>query len=334
MLKNQKAPQHIIISRTDNIGDVVLTLPLAYSLKQKFPGVFISFLGRPYVEAVVRACPFVDQWLAWDANTKQLPAADVIIHAFPVKKIAILAKKAGIRWRIGTSHRWYHWLYCNQRVHFSRVKSLTHEALLNYALLKFFTIACPSFTELQQMAALCFARTRLQQDPTIQSFLDPTRFNLVIHPLSNGHGREWPLASFQQLIRRLDKTKINILITGSPAEHNGIHEGLSKHCENITDLSGKLSLSQLLTLISTCDGLLAASTGPLHLAASLNIPTLGLFAPKSLISPARWAPVGPKAEWLVLDQPCKKPCHNQTCACLAAIGVDQVAQKIQSWTGP
>ena len=35
----------IILSRTDSIGDVVLTLPMAAALKQSFPGCTVVFLG-------------------------------------------------------------------------------------------------------------------------------------------------------------------------------------------------------------------------------------------------------------------------------------------------
>ena len=55
----------ILISRTDSIGDVVLTLPVAGILKQTFPGCTIIFLGREYTRAVIEACDHVDQFVAW-----------------------------------------------------------------------------------------------------------------------------------------------------------------------------------------------------------------------------------------------------------------------------
>ncbi|RYG01290.1 MAG: glycosyl transferase family 9, partial [Chitinophagaceae bacterium] len=41
-------PENIIISRTDSIGDVVLTLPMAKIIKQQFPDCRIAFLGKEY----------------------------------------------------------------------------------------------------------------------------------------------------------------------------------------------------------------------------------------------------------------------------------------------
>ena len=137
----------IIISRTDSIGDVILTLPIAGVLKQYFPDCQISFIGKKYTRPVIEACEHIDQFIDWDeiVSNQQASAsiqhlktigADVIIHAFPVKEICRLAKKAGIPLRIGTAHRWFTWLYCNKLLHFSRKNSDFHEAQLNLQMLE------------------------------------------------------------------------------------------------------------------------------------------------------------------------------------------------------
>ena len=62
--------KHLLISRTDNIGDVLLTLPLAGILKQQFPTMKISFLGRDYVRAIIEHCAHVDSFFSYDALTQ------------------------------------------------------------------------------------------------------------------------------------------------------------------------------------------------------------------------------------------------------------------------
>src|SRR5210317_1039145 len=116
-----KAKQKIIISRTDSIGDVVLTLPVAGMLKKTQPDCELFFLGRSYTRDVIRACEHIDTFLDWDEiSCDQDPVtrirslgADIIIHVFPRKEIANLAKQAGIPVRIGTTNRLYHWKTCN-----------------------------------------------------------------------------------------------------------------------------------------------------------------------------------------------------------------------------
>ena len=139
--------KRIIISRTDNLGDVILTLPMAGILKQELPGCYIIFLGKKYTEPIIDACEFVDEFADWnELSSIQHPAssiiafkalkADIILHVFPNKEIQKAAKKAKIPLRIGTSHRWYSWLYCNKLVHYSRKNSDLHESQLNLKLLE------------------------------------------------------------------------------------------------------------------------------------------------------------------------------------------------------
>ena len=67
ILKNQiEKISNILISRTDSIGDVVLTLPLAGMLKQLIPEVKIGFLGRKYTAPIINACEFVDEFIDVD----------------------------------------------------------------------------------------------------------------------------------------------------------------------------------------------------------------------------------------------------------------------------
>ena len=50
---------HVLLSRPDAIGDMVLTLPMAGALKAALPGVRITVLGRNYTRAVVGCCDTV-----------------------------------------------------------------------------------------------------------------------------------------------------------------------------------------------------------------------------------------------------------------------------------
>lgn len=64
--------QHILISRVDAIGDVVLTLPMCGYLKSIYPAVTISFLGKTYTGPVINTCGAVDHFINYD-ELKVLP---------------------------------------------------------------------------------------------------------------------------------------------------------------------------------------------------------------------------------------------------------------------
>lgn len=323
----------ILISRTDNIGDLVLTLPLAGLLKAKYPDCEVWFLARAYAAFVAESAEYVDGVLTLEglgddaqamASLRQQNFA-VLIHAFPNKRVARLGAKAGIQRRIGTSHRFYHWLYCNARVNFSRRRSMAHEALLNCELLRPLRIRVPD-----SVAALVPYIKLNAVDTSLPVSIDPNRFTLILHPGSNGNGREWPSAYFQQLVEHLPAEDYQIFVTGSEAEGVRFQQVFSDSSK-LTTLFGRLSLIGLLGLIQHADGLIAAGTGPLHLAACAGIHTLGLYPNRVAVGPQRWAPLGSKAEYLAKSTPCIQDCRCGDCPCMLEMTPGQVLSHIQAW---
>lgn len=330
-------PKHIIVSRTDSIGDVILTLPMCAVLKNFFPQSKITFLAQKYTEPVVRCSLDVDDVICWDeikhnnnvATLIKNLNADVIIHVFPNREIASLAKKANIKYRIGTIRRWHNVLYCNRFVNYSRKNSDLHEAQLNIKMLKPLGIeVLPTIDELIQ----CFniKSKEILSYPDAFKLIHRNKFNLILHPSSKGSAREWGFDNYNQLIELLPEEKFNIFISGTADDKNKFEGKLNIHKQNVHDISGQLSLNEFITFIDHCDGLLAASTGPLHIAAMLGKHALGIYAPMRPIHPGRWAPIGKHTKVFVLDKNCND-CQNSTdCACIRAVSAKQVADYLKT----
>ena len=73
------------------------------------------------------------------------------------------------------------------------------------------------------------------------------------------------------------------------------------------------------------------SSGPMHLAAALGVPTISLFDPRRNQSPVRWQPLG-RGVVLMPDVPTCEKCIYQACPywdCLDRITVETVLQRIQ-----
>lgn len=333
--KSQPAGQQtFIISRTDAIGDVVLTLPVAGVLRSLYPSARILFLGRAYTRDIIDACANIDGFLDWDQMKDAFPAkllaaidAGAIIHVFPKKPIARAAWKARIPRRIGTTNRLYHWLYCNIRVVLSRKNSPWHEAQLNLQLLK--PLGAKENYTLEEIGGF-YGLTRLvalRQD--VAALLSPDRFNLILHPKSRGSAREWGLDNFRQLIALLPRERFNIFLTGTAAEGKEL-EPLRQEFPFLTDLTGRLSLGELMSFIARADGLVAASTGPLHLAAALGINAIGIYPPIRPMHPGRWAPVGKKAMVFVEKKECEACRKSGDCACMRAVEPRALSEYLQS----
>ena len=309
--------KRIIISRTDSIGDVMLTLPLCGVIKKHFPTCEIIFLGRSYTKAVIQCSTHVDHFENWDDWKDTNPQnqidqltkwnADVIIHVFPRKEILWVAKRARIAWRIATGRRLQTITKCNKLVFFTRKNSELHESQLNLKLLSPLGIKDTfSTTELAKLYGFVIPKSvnveSVLQKANIQVNQDHNKKRIILHPLSQGSAVEWGLKNFQQLIDILDPNKYEVFITGTKSEGERIKQKHEWKGSHVHDMCGVFNLDELIIFISTCDVLIAASTGPLHIAAALGIKAIGLYSPKRPIHPGRWAPIGVDAHVLTSDK--------------------------------
>lgn len=338
------APFRILVSRTDRIGDAVLALPLCGLLKARL-GAHITFLGRAYTRAVLEASDAVDSIVEWD-NTLPPAAqlariaetrADVLLHVFPRPAIARLGWAAQIPWRVGTSHRLYHWLYCNRLEPLGRRRSSLHEAQLNVRLARSLLDAQTLALTPDALAPYGRLYPRVQVPAAIADLLQRDRFTLVLHPKSFDSAREWPLTHYRALVDALPADRFRVLITGTRNEGEAMHEWLSALPPHAHDVTGRTTLAELIALLAAVDGVVAASTGPLHIAAAAGTPALGLYPRKPPMNAGRWAPLGRSASTLLPPTPCAH-CGAGTgtrpldaCACVEAVSLDAVCSQVEAW---
>jgi len=335
-----KKISHVLVCRTDNIGDAILTLPLTAYIKQRFPSVKISFLCRAYTAEVIRYCSTVDEVIEVESLTD--PAAffsqsgiDIVIFVQqPDKHLAVAAHKAKIAVRIGDAHRWFNWIHCNRPVYFSRRRSDYHEAQLNFHYLRPMGINfVPDRATIPAMYQL-----KIPRDLALDQMLQGYRFNLIIHPKSNGHGREWPSNHFVTLAKSLNKEKnIHLWVTGSAAEGEWLNQHSPElfQLPNVSNLCGKFTLPQLASFIQAADGLIASGTGPLHLSAAIGQRTIGLFPPTARpMHSRRWGALGTRAQSLSQPTNCSncKVKHAITCDCMTNISPEMVEEIVLQWS--
>ena len=329
----------ILLSRTDSIGDVVLTLPMAGVISKELPNAEVHFLGRSYTEAVVKCSGAVHSFHNWDeVETMDETSAveeirswkiDAWIHVFPNRSIARLVKKSSVPVRIGTSGRLFHWSTCNKRVRFSRRRSQLHESQLNLKLLH--ALGIDVQVSLSKMPGFADFTHLPQLRPELGTLLKKDAFKVILHPKSKGSAVEWGLDNFQGLIGRLNSSPYQVIVTGTEADRKAIGDDLLLDQNNVLDLLGKLSLEDLIALIAHCDCLVAASTGPLHLAGILDKLAIGLFSPRRPIHPGRWSPLGQHSTALVHDENCKRCRAGKSCNCIEKISPEDILRSIETY---
>ena len=333
MKKLKHNPKSILISRTDSIGDVVLTLPLCYALKQRFPETKLYFLASAYTIPVLKCCSAIDEIIDYSNLEKKETKlqvtylkslnVDVLIHVFPRKKIAKIARKAAIPFRIGTSHRLYNLLTCNVRVDFTRKSSPLHESQLNFALAQ--SLGIERTLGLNEISGYMakFRPTQLTEPFNLDQYKEKC---IILHPKSQGSAVEWAVDNYSALANALSKKGYKVFVTGTEKEGLMFRSDFN-WSDRVIDTSGKMSLEELIAFISKVDFLVACSTGPLHIAGALDVPCLGLFSPRKPLHPGRWQPIGTNSNTLVSTETC--PCASkEECRCLQNITVEAVLEKV------
>lgn len=118
---------------------------------------------------------------------------------------------------------------------------------------------------------------------------------LGVGPTANWGGKIWPPERFAELIKSLTAPgryfeNARIALFAGPNEKNLADQlRVLLPPESTIDLVGKLDLLATAAALASCDGYIGNDSGLMHMAAAMNIPTLGLFGPSK---PELYAPWG------------------------------------------
>lgn len=312
----------ILLVRTDRLGDVILSLPLAIAIKEKFPHARVDFLCRRYTAPAPIMCPYVDKTFCKERSSVrailQKQEYDVTILIHPSLSDAIFLFRLGIKTRIGTAYRLYSFLF-NHRIKEHRKDSKFHEITYNLHLLKPLGIHCdwrepkivvPDYAKGKGLAF-------------IEKFGLKSKDFVIVHPGSGGSALGWKPAQFHKLVQIIRSKGVNVAVTAGPGERE-----VAEYVAGCSPIISGLNLFYLSGVISQANLLVANSTGILHLADAIGIPTLGIFPVLRQASQARWRPARgvPISPNLPLCKRCSKKCDCYPCTDL--VKPEDVARKI------
>lgn len=296
---DKNAVKNILITRTDRLGDVILTLPLINEARKIFEDAKICFLVKKYPEELLRDYKDIDE-LIIEENISGFfgkfsffknKNTDLFINVKPRFDLALLFFLLRVKYRIGTAYRWYSFLY-NFKVYEHRKDSVRHESDYNLSLLKTF------FEETGNEKEFYFRYTseeRKKLNEKLNGILDEKY--IIVHPGSGGSAMDVPVKILAVFINKLSENykDIKIVITGTHNEKQLVQEMLNSVNSGIrgfvNDFSGMLDLRELMILIDHTEIFIANSTGPIHIAGALNKNIIGFYPNEKKVSDTRWKPI-------------------------------------------
>ena len=128
-----------------------------------------------------------------------------------------------------------------------------------------------------------------------------------------GNAKQWYPENFAKVALGLS-TEYDIIIFGGPQDYDIAQDIESYLIEmgvvNYLNLATKLSVTQLISQIENLDLLVTCDSGPMHIAAALNIPTVAIFGPTKVKETSQW--MNEKSIVVKKNFECQ-PCMKKTC---------------------
>lgn len=192
--------------------------------------------------------------------------------------------------------------FCYTQTH--RMQPGGHQSLTNFQLLSAWGIAAPECPQLEICPDPGLAKAAEQLLP---------RPAILCHLATSQPKKEWPLAHWVELYRRATAAGRELVFsTGVSPRERALLEDLKQRLPGVPVLPALPDLPTFLAVLKRARLFISGDTGPLHFAAGLGVPTIGLFGPSAA---GQWAPLGRQHRALQAD---KCACGGNTSVCLNA----------------
>jgi len=326
------AEQRFLVVRLGSLGDIVFTIPAVAALRAAFPEARIDWLVDRRWIALVEGNPHLTKIIALpDRSVKTyLGCAKGLRENLYTCAIDIQAlyKSAALAWlsraprRIGFTRNFVREsgaaLFYTERI----APNAPHMVGQNMAL-----AVAAGAREIPAEFPLHIAPEASQK---VESLLEPLSGKpfVVLSPGGGWKSKCWPAERFGHLAARLSvERSFRCLVNSGPGEER-LAEAAVAASEGTLTLLPKMSLDVLMALLQRAMLVVAADSGPLHLAVALKTPVVGLFGPTD---PARNGPYC-KEDIVVRnasesDTTYKR--RDEYSAAMLSIGVQQVLDAIE-----
>jgi lipopolysaccharide heptosyltransferase II len=155
---------------------------------------------------------------------------------------------------------------------------------------------------------------------------------LCLAPGANWDLRRWPPDRFGELAARARHALgLAAVVTGTREESELVDEVVAASGGSALELAGRLSVRELAAVAAEARAVVANDSGPLHIAAAVGTPVVGLFGPNT---PEVYGPRGVPSRVVWPHPPCS-PCRQRRCArpddpCMTSITVEEVFEAVRS----
>lgn len=335
--------KRMLISRTDRLGDVVLSTPVIRHLRALYPDSYIAFMLSPENRDVVANNPHLDEVIVYDkrgrhksffssikfALSLRKRKFDTAIALHPTNRAHIAFFLAGIPERIGYDKK----MACllTRAVGDKKHTGTKHEVDYNFEILE--KAGFPTEGSDRRPYMITSRQDKALVDRVVKD-LSIAKKIIALHAGSSCPSKRWPPERFAEVADALSvKYDSEIVLIGGSETEKFSEAVVSAMTTKAIDLTGNFLLGELAEFLSRCFLFVSNDSGPVHVASAVGTPCVVIFGRKDPgLSPERWGPIGESNRILHKDVGCDI-CFAHNCArgftCLKAASSEEVISLVE-----
>jgi lipopolysaccharide heptosyltransferase II len=269
----------ILVIKPRAIGDVLLSTSVLPGLRREFPNAQIDFLVEKFAAPVLDDNPFLDNVISFDTKSQSSLSIimqvrknkyDLVIDLFANPRTAIITMFSGAKFRVGYPFKWRRLAY---NILVPPRNDEHHNMEFNLDALRKIGIPAQSTLPLFRLndGAKDFANEFIKGHQ-----LSREKF-ITINVGGGWEIKRWKADKFVELCRMIkENLHFEVVVLYGPSEAASAEEISRK--SNII-LAPQTSLHEMGAIMKESLLLVTNDSGPMHIAAALDVPTLAIFGP-------------------------------------------------------
>ena len=329
--------RRICLIKPSALGDVVQTLPLLPVLRERFPRASVSWVISDSLAGLLEGHPLLDElicfrrrgslteWLRLLGELRRREF-DLVFDLQGLARTALMTAATRADLRVGLET-------AREGAQMAANCVIPDTGRYVPAHLRYWRVAqAIGAGHLRPRTTIPLRRK--DRDWVAEKLAGVTGPVLAIHPGARWETKRWPVDRFAAVAAKAKRAfGFTLVVLGSPAERALAVklEYLVKRfvpSATVLNLAGQTTLKQLAAMLQRADVLLSNDSGPMHLAAGMGTPVVGVF---TCTSPLRSGPPGELHELVATTVACaasyRKRCPyrgSKHLACMQELEVGRV----------
>ncbi len=333
-----RPPERLLLIRNDKLGDFMLAWPAFALLKAALPHSCLAALVPAYTRVVAEQCPWVDEIIEdpggdWRTLASRLRGREMeaAIALFSTARVARALRAAGVPYRLAPATKWFQIFY-NHRLRQRRSRSVKPEFEYNLDLVRHYLRGMGIIPSEEALIRPFWRFPPREIEAERRALmarhgLDPRRPWVLIHPGHGGSASNLTPEAYAELAAGLNP-RAQIVVGAGPGELETAHQvaaALKARGRAAVIQADHDDVVAYARIIACMTVFIGGSTGPLHVAGALDVPTAGFYPRGRVTSSLRWQTLNSPARRLAFAPPAEAG-ENE----MAAIDLGACAEAINA----